>query len=310
MVQNQPGVLQMIRAPFLSSILSPLLAGTLLAVAVNQSFSLLGFVLVMVMGIGLHAATNVYNDIYDTLQGTDRVNVHRNQFSGGSGILIRFPELQGKMFFLARFSLVIALLATIGLMFVIDRALWPFLWGLYLLSAFFSKYYTAAPFKLASRGFGEVSVLFAFGPMAVLVAAVSQGVGLHPAVLVAMPITGLSTLSILLLGQLIDLPADKETGKLGVAARAGTKATAYLFVLVQFLLISNVLVLGLGFMKSSWPVLISLVPYAAMLPSIAHLAIQYHDNEDELKKAAGKNVQLHLAFSILLTIGLGFCLLT
>ncbi|NTV46925.1 MAG: prenyltransferase [Chlorobiales bacterium] len=310
MVQNEPGVLQMIRAPFLSSIFSPLLAGTLLAVAINQSFSLLGFLLVMLMGIGLHAATNVYNDIYDTLQGTDRVNVHRNEFSGGSGILVRFPALQGKMFFLARISLLIALVATIGLMFVVDRALWPFLWGLYLLSAFFSKFYTAAPFKLASRGIGEVSVWFAFGPMAVLVAAVSQSVGLHPAVLAAMPITGLSTLSILLLGQLIDLPADKETGKLGVAARVGTKFTAYLFVFVQLFLVTNVLVLGLGFLKNGWPVLISLVPYAVMLPSIIRLVIQYHDNQNELKKAAGKNVQLHLAFSILLTIGLGICLLT
>jgi 1,4-dihydroxy-2-naphthoate octaprenyltransferase len=172
--------------------------------------------MVTIMGLALHTATNVYNDIYDTRQGTDRANRHRNEFSGGSGLIIQYPHILPKMYRIARISLFIALVCTVTLMAYMDRNLWIHLWLLYILSAFFSKYYTAAPVKLASRGLGEISVWFAFGPMAILVAAVSQNIGLHPLVILAMPATGISTLSILLVGQLIDLPADKEGGKWAV----------------------------------------------------------------------------------------------
>ena len=203
MNQTKPSFLQMIRAPFLSSIISPLLVGTLLAVIYTGQFEFINFLLVMVMGMALHVATNVYNDIYDTIQGTDKINVNRNEFSGGSGILVKYPDLMPAMYRIARTALVVALAATVWLYFRIEQALQVLLIVLYLLSGFFSKYYTAAPVKLAYRGWGEISVWFAFGPMAILVAAVSQNVGLVPLIVTAMPITGLSTLSILLIGQAI-----------------------------------------------------------------------------------------------------------
>ena len=302
MQKNEPGLLKMIRAPFLSSIISPLLFGTFLAGIINEEISIYGFILVMIMGIALHAATNVYNDIYDTKQGTDRVNIHRNEFSGGSGIIVNFPHLEIKMFWIARISLIIALFSTIGLMFFVDKSLWSHLWILYLLSAFFSKYYTAEPFKLASRGWGEISVWFAFGPMAVLVAAVSQNVGFHPVVIAALPITGISTLSILLIGQLIDLKADKETGKWGVAVRKGTTTTAYIYLTVQILLMINVFYLGLFSIEYGYLMLMALLPYFILLPKIWKILKNNHDNADNLKPAAGLNVQLHLILSLLLFI--------
>lgn len=304
----EPGFAQMIRAPFLSSILSPILSGTLLAVLLSGQFNLIGFILVLIMGIALHAATNVYNDIYDTLQGTDRVNVHRNEFSGGSGILVNFPHLESKMFAIARWSLVVAFACTLALMMVVKPELWPTLWGLYLFSAFFSKYYTAAPFKLASHGWGEISVWFAFGPMAILVATVSQNVGYEPAVLATMPITGLSTSSILLIGQLIDRPADKETGKHGVAVRAGTKFTAVLYLLVQLALVINVVILSLVYIEQGWLLLFSLAPYILLLPKTASLVLKSHHTPDELKPAAGRNVQIHLGFSVLFFVGFAILL--
>ena len=73
MQSQMPTYFEMIRAPFLTSIFAPLIAGTLLAVIASGSFNLLGLILVFIMGTALHSATNVYNDIYDTIQGTDKV---------------------------------------------------------------------------------------------------------------------------------------------------------------------------------------------------------------------------------------------
>jgi 1,4-dihydroxy-2-naphthoate octaprenyltransferase len=209
LMKENPGIAKMIRAHFLSSIIAPIILGTLLAVHLSGKLEVVNFLIVLIIGIGLHVATNVYNDIYDTIQGTDKVNVHRNESSGGSGVLLDNPELMGKMYLLARIGLIVALAGTIALMPLIDKTLWPYLWGLYLLSAFFSKYYTAPPFKLAYRGWGEISVWFAFGPMAILIATVGQNLGLHPLIWLLMPATGLSTSSILLAGQMIDLDADR-----------------------------------------------------------------------------------------------------
>jgi 1,4-dihydroxy-2-naphthoate polyprenyltransferase len=118
---EKPGIAKMVRAQFLSSIIAPILAGTFLAVSINGEIAILQFIIVLIIGIGLHIATNVYNDIYDTIQGTDKVNVHRNENSGGSGVLLDRPDLMGKMYSLARAGLLMALIGSVALTFLTDR---------------------------------------------------------------------------------------------------------------------------------------------------------------------------------------------
>lgn len=303
MKKKDPSLIQMIRAPFLSSIIVPIVTGTLLSVKISGDFGIVAFLLALITGLGLHIATNVYNDIYDTLQGTDKVNVHRNEYSGGSGVLLDNPDLYRRMYWLARSGLIIALLSTIGLMFFVDRELWVYLWGLYLLSAFFSKFYTAAPVKLAYRGLGEFSVWFAFGPMAIAIAAISQGVFPTHQVLLLMPVSGLSTLSILLVGQLIDLDADKKGGKHGVASRLGTQPTAVIYVLAQLLIFALVIAMAFSYEGASWVLLLALVPYVLIFPKTAMLVLKHHIDPEQLKKVAKNTVQIHLLFSLLLIVG-------
>ena len=303
MTVKQPGLFALMRAPFFSSILAPLISGTLLAVLASGEFHLAGFAAVLLMGLGLHAATNIYNDIYDTLQGTDRINRHRNDFSGGSGFLIEQPELLPRMYRLARISLAVAAAAAAVLLVITRPALWPWLAGLYILAAFFSKYYTAAPIKLAYRGLGEVAVWFAFGPMAILVAAVSQNLLFHPFIIAAMPITGLSTASILWMGQMIDLEADSRAGKLGLVARLGPRRSRWGFLLLHLAIFVNIALLGLVFLPHGQLVIAALLPYA-LFPRIWSLVHARYDDPDGLKTAAAGNVQLHLLTSTLLVLGL------
>lgn len=292
----------MIRAPFLSSIIVPIVTGTLLSASISGDFGIVEFILVLIMGLGLHIATNVYNDIYDTLQGTDKVNVHRNEYSGGSGVLLDNPDLYRRMYWLARSGLIIAFLSTTGLMFFVERELWIFMWGLYLLSAFFSKFYTAAPIKLAYRGLGEFSVWFAFGPMAVAIAAISQNVVPTNHIFLLMPVSGLSTLTILLVGQLIDLDADKKGGKHGVASRLGTRPTAFIYILAQAILITLVILMAISFEESSLVLLVALLPYILIFPPAAVSIMKHHADPEKLKKVAKMTVQIHLLFSLLLII--------
>lgn len=302
-MNTKPGIAKMIRAHFLTSIISPLILGTLLAVYLNGRLEVLNFIIVLITGIGLHVATNVYNDIYDTIQGTDKVNVHRNESSGGSGVLLDNPELMGTMYLLARTGLIIALVGTIILTFLINRELLPILWGLFLFSAFFSKFYTAPPVKLAYRGWGEISVWFAFGPMAILIAAISQNIGLHQWVVLLMPVTGLSTSSILLAGQMIDLDADRAGGKHGVASRLGTRFTSVLYIIVQSGIIANVILLAFFLPGSSWLFLLALIPYILLFPRAAKIIFKQHDNPDHVKKGAKMTVLIHVAFSFLMIAG-------
>jgi len=302
-MEKKPGIGKMIRAHFLTSIITPIILGTLLAAHLSGRLELLNFLIVLITGIGLHVATNVYNDIFDTIQGTDKVNVHRNESSGGSGVLLDNPELMDKMFLLARTGLIMAFAGTIALTPLIDKTLWPYLWGLFLLSAFFSKYYTAPPFKLAYRGWGEISVWFAFGPMAILIATVSQNQGLHPMVWLLMPATGLSTSSILLAGQMIDLDADRAGGKHGVASRLGTGFTSVLYLVVQSGIMANVILLFIFYPGNSWLFLFALIPYILIFPKAAGIIIKNHDNPDLIKQGAKLTVLIHVAFSFLLITG-------
>jgi 1,4-dihydroxy-2-naphthoate polyprenyltransferase len=304
MDHDRPSFFKMIRAPFLSSIIVPLIAGTLLSCYITRIFHVLNFCIVLIMGICLHIATNVYNDIYDTLQGTDKINTNRNEFSGGSGVLVEYPTLLPGMYRIARFSLVCALTAAIALFFRIDASLQIYLIFLFLFSVFFSKYYTAAPIKLAYRGLGEFFVWVAFGPMAVLVAAVSQNVGFHKIIITAMPISGISTLSILLIGQMIDLEADKATGKWGVAVRLGNKTTSFIYLSVQIILCIDIIILSHLSLKNGWLILVSLIPYILLVPKIFKILIADYDQPKLLKNAARFNVFLHLTFSLLLILSI------
>jgi 1,4-dihydroxy-2-naphthoate polyprenyltransferase len=300
----RPGFLKMVRAPFLSSIIAPLIVGTLLSFYINTTLDVCNMSIVLIMGICLHIATNVYNDIYDTLQGTDKININRNEYSGGSGVLVDYPHLLPVMYRIARFSLAGALIASIVLLFRIHETLRIYLILLFFFSVFFSKYYTAAPIKLAYRGLGEFFVWLAFGPMAILVAAVSQNVGFHKLVIMAMPIPGISTLSILLIGQMIDLEADKLTGKWGVAVRLGNKTTSYIYLFVQIFLCINIVMLALLFLPNGWLILLSLIPYIFLVPMIFIILIHNYPHTELLKKAAQLNVFLHLAFSLLFILSL------
>jgi 1,4-dihydroxy-2-naphthoate octaprenyltransferase len=119
-----------------------------------------------------------------------------------------------------------------------------------------------------------------------------------------MPISGLSTLSILWMGQMIDLEADKSTGKLGMVSRIGTNASRFPYLLIQLALITNVAVIPFVIPGIKLSLLAALIPYLTLFPRIIPIIMKEHANANGLKPAAKMTVMIHMGFSLFFIITL------
>ncbi len=302
MKREKPNLLEMARAPFLFAIVVPLTIGTLLSVHITGSLDVLGLVFASLVGIGLHVSTNVYNDIYDTKQGADTSRSSKSEFSGGSGILVKHPDMERDMFDLARAGIIAGFIGYVGLLWTSDTRFWPILTFIFLVSAFFSKYYTAAPFKFAYRGFGEIAVWFGFGPLAVLLASTAQNVGFHPYILSIMPITGLSTLFIVWMGQMVDLPDDVAAGKKGLVARIGLEKSVYGLLLIHIFALVNVIFVS-AILNPGIFLLLALIPHGFLLPLMFKKLTREEKDQKLLSSVSKLNFTLYFLFSLSLIIG-------
>ncbi|MFW5946716.1 MAG: prenyltransferase [Candidatus Natronoplasma sp.] len=302
MTAEKPNLLEMARAPFLLAIVVPLTIGTLLSVHITGSLNALGLVFASFVGIGLHISTNVYNDIYDTKQGADTSRSSKSEFSGGSGILVNYPDMEKDMFSLARAGIITGSIGYVGLLWTAETRSWPILTFIFLVSVFLSKYYTAAPFKFAYRGFGEIVVWFGFGPLAVLLASTAQNVGFHPYIISIMPITGLSTLFIVWMGQIVDLPDDVAAGKEGLVARMGLYKSMYGLYLIHILALANVVLVSY-ILNPGFFLLIALIPHAFLLPLMFKKLNREDKDRELIKNVSRLNFTLYLLFSLSLMIG-------
>jgi 1,4-dihydroxy-2-naphthoate octaprenyltransferase len=303
-------LLQMMRAQFLIGILFPLTAGMLIAVHHAAAFHLLGFLLVLGVGLGLHIATNVYNDVYDTLQHADTADqAARGTLSGGSGLLLANPALMSTMKWLARSGLLLSLVFFLAFLTQIDTRLWPGLILIYGTSVFLSKYYTAAPIKLGYRGLGELFVWFSFGPLAVMLGILSQNLPLEPWILPYLPLTGLTTLTIQWYGQLMDEPSDRAGGKRGLVIRMGTSRARYGYLALHLLILTNFLYVAWILPTFLWAFLAALIVYLTVSPRLWITLWRQYDQPPSLRAVSLYNGALYFTDSLLFLLGVGSTLL-
>ncbi|MFP3872781.1 MAG: prenyltransferase [Candidatus Aenigmatarchaeota archaeon] len=299
---KKPNLLEMARAPFLFAIIVPLTIGTLLSISITGELDILGFLFASLVGLGLHVSTNVYNDIYDTKQGADTSRSSESEFSGGSGILVKHPDMEREMFNLARAGIVVGSIGYVGLLWTSETGYWPILTFVFLVSVFLSKYYTAAPFKLAYRSLGEISVWVGFGPLAVLLASTAQNVGFHLYIISVMPITGLSTLFIVWMGQMVDIRDDIAAGKEGLVARIGLEKSVYGLFIIHILALINVIFVSF-ILNPGIFLLAASIPHAFLLPLMfkkLHLECKDRGSIEEVSRL---NFTLYFLFSLSLMIG-------
>jgi len=214
------------RAGILSTSILPVILGSVMAFHSTAIFRPDVFGLLLASFALMHLGTNVINDYFDFKGGTDNINADFiGPFSGGSR-LIQDGKLLPKEVFAEG-----AVLFAGAFLFLFAAAEMSNMTVLLLgsLGALSGIFYSAPPLKISRTGFGEVLVVFVFGPLIALASYCAQSGHLSPApVLVSMPL-GLLTSAFVVLAEIPDYEADRATGKNNIVVRFGKGSGQWLF---------------------------------------------------------------------------------
>ena len=240
------------RPPFILATVMPILLGLAFSVYQNHTLHWSAAVLTLLAGILLHAAVNVLNDYYDSLNGTDDLNTERVfPFTGGSrfiqnGVLTRHQTLV--------YGLALMLATSLIGLYLISHAGMALFW-LGLFGVLLGWGYSAPPLSLNSHGLGEVSVLTGFGLLPLGAALVQTGELSLTLLLISLPVA-LLTANLLYINQFPDRKADIQAHKLHWVARLSPQTARWGYVLIALL---------------AWLLLLSLI-VAGVLPLLALVA--------------------------------------
>ena len=286
-----------LRVPFFTASIIPILLGTTVAWTKYNLFNPVTFFLALIIGVALHAGTNVANDYFDYKGGTDNVN---KEFvpgiSGGSrtiqeGLLTPHEVLTGSLllFIVGWFAGVLVTLLTS----------WIALALIFLgfVSGFF---YTAPPFKWAHHGVGELFVGLNFGLFMVLGAYYVQALAIDiEPIIASLPLT-LLIAAVLYINEFPDYKADMATGKRTLIVRLGRKTAAKLYPL--FILTPYAIVL-LAVLFGIMPILSLIVFLTIKEASVAvKVAKKHYEEPLKLIPANVNTIMSHLHFGILLIL--------
>lgn len=204
------------RLPFASASLTAALVAVA-AASGHPDFSWTTAAMAMAGVLFLHLSANTFNDWVDW-NATDRVNLQAGPFNGGSRVRLE-GRIERRAFFVMGVAFLAAALACGGALLWLGRG--DILW-LGLIGAFLGAAYSLPPFSLQARGFGELAIWLAFGPLLTWGAAyAATGVLAWRFFLVGLP-AGLLTSAILYINQFPDHDADSVVGKHHWVVRLGT----------------------------------------------------------------------------------------
>lgn len=288
------------RVPFL--ILSPVCVFLAAATAFSETGQLEIFrtSLALVGALAAHISVNTFNEYLDFRSGLD-ANTIKTPFSGGSGALIANPDAANSVFALAMGSLILTCL--IGGYFAIQLGWTIIPLGLLgiLLIVTYTQWINRHPLLcLIAPGlaFGPVMVIGSYWVFVGSYSLLSIWVALIPFFL---------TNNLLLLNQLPDIEADKQSGRWHAPIAYGGKASIYLYALFIFAALSCLL---LGVFVQVLPPL-CLIAVLTLLPSIIvikgvsqSVTLPKHERAKALTPYLGINVAITLLTPCLTAIAI------
>jgi 1,4-dihydroxy-2-naphthoate octaprenyltransferase len=286
------------RPAFLTASLMACLVGLAIAWHDGIAFDIPLALVTLLFALLAHAGVNVLNDYYDALNGTDAQNTERIfPFTGGS----RF--IQNGVLTLEHtrnfgFALM-ACVAVAGLWLMARSA--PQLMYVGLAGLFIGWAYSAPPFRLNSRGLGELCVTA--GILAITVGSdFVQRKGFAAAPFVAGLSYALLTTNLLYINQFPDRTADTAAGKLHWVARLEVRYARWGYVLIVSLsyvwLLMSVLL--------GWLPVLALIALLALPLSVqaARRLLRHAAQPQQLGDAIKLTIAAMMVHGMLLSLGL------
>ena len=267
----------------------PVLVGT--AIAADDEFHPLLFALALAGSIAIHAGTNLVNDYFDHVKGTDTA-----ESLGPSGV-IQQGVLSARAV-LAGGIVAFAIGAAIGLIITALTG-WPVL-ALGVASVLAGYFYTASPFSLAYRGLGEVVVFVFMGPVIVLGSYYVQTETWAWAPFVASLPVGLLVAAILHANNVRDIENDRRNNKWTLAALAGRPIADYEYIALTLGGYAVVVIMTIAG-SAPWPVLITLLSLPIALRVV--MAEGRASSARSLNVVLAQTAGLHMIFGALLALG-------
>jgi 1,4-dihydroxy-2-naphthoate octaprenyltransferase len=290
--------LQMTRPGFLSVTAVGVIVGLASAAACGCGFNALKAVATLVLALFAHAGANVLNDYFDSRNGADAANQQGlYPFSGGSrliqnGVVSEQDTLRWALVLLAVVvpgGLLLALKSGGGLLLVGAA-------GLLLAWA-----YSAPPFKLMSRGLGEVAVAASWWVVVVGADYTQRGQWFVISAFCAVSYA-LLVGNILLINGVPDAVADASVGKRTLATRMSPRAVAWLYLAV-LLAAHGWLALGVWALI---PPITALWALLALVPGLtaAWLLFRWGEEPQRLRPAVGLTIATAVVHGVGLSVGL------
>jgi 1,4-dihydroxy-2-naphthoate octaprenyltransferase len=211
-------VLLATRPAFFTASVLPVLVGTAWAGASLHRFDGVLFVLALAATVLAHAATNVFNDVGDDINGSDPGNDARiYPYTGGSRFIQTGLLTRRDMTRIAAGFAVAAL--AIGVVLGVLRG--PGVVVLGLIGLTLGLLYSLPGVQLSARGVGETAVAVGLGALPVLGAVWLQAGAVDlGAVLVSVPVSAWVA-AILVINEVPDAEADRRAGKRTLVVRWG-----------------------------------------------------------------------------------------
>ena len=213
------------RPKTLGAAVAPVLVGSSIAYY-EKSFSLIIFLLALVVSVSIQIAVNYANDYSDGIKGTDDHRVGPIRLVGQKLASPQSVKTTAILFFFVA--------ALSGLFITILSKQWWFL--LLGLSAFIAAWtYTGGPKPYGYAGLGEVFVFIYFGLVAVIGTTYAQTLYIKPYFFLYAISIGLFASAILVANNLRDREKDKQNNKNTLAVKLGDQKTRSLYVLFMVL---------------------------------------------------------------------------
>lgn len=265
----------------------PVLVGT--AVAADERFDPLLFLLTMAGSVLIHAGTNLATDFFDFIDGVQPGATLGGVIRGG---LLRAQDVHRAAIaaFLAGSACGLILVAVVG---------WPIL-AVGVASVLAGYFYTASPIRYGRRGLGEVMVFVFMGPLMVMASDYVQVEAWRWQALYASLPVGILVANILHANNLRDIVNDRARRKVTIATMIGRPAAdVMLYGLVIAAFASVAITVALGALPAP-----CLLAAAALPAAVTHLRALQAKDAAALNPLVRSAARLHLHFGLLLALGL------